>query len=105
MASVDPEILLYEHFYTGGSRNYGRYSNPEFDDLVDRMSMTRDFDERRELAWDAMEIALNDQAKIILLHDLYVPVTGAAVRGFLPSPDFLARYGPLNRYDHVWLAR
>ena len=96
MASVDPEILLYEHFYTGGSRNYGRYSNAEFDDLVDQMSMTRDFEERRELAWDAMEIALNDQAKIILLHDRYVPVTGAAVRGFLPSPGLPGKVRPFE---------
>ena len=103
IAGVDPDLLLYEHFYTGGSSNYGGYSNPEFDDLVDQMSMTRDFDERRELAWDAMEIALNDQAKIILLHDSYLPVTGAAVQGYLPGPDVLARHGPLNRYDHVWL--
>ena len=103
MSSANPEILLREHFYTGGSRNYGRYSNPEFDDLVDRLSMTRDLWKRKNLGWDAMEIALNDQAKIIILHGQYMAVTGAAVRGFLPAPDFLARYGPLNRYDQVWL--
>ena len=47
MSSDNPEILLREHFYTGGSRNYGRYSNPEFDDLVDRLSMTRDLWKRQ----------------------------------------------------------
>ncbi len=101
---LDPNLFMYELFHTDGSSNYGGYSNSRVDDLIDRMSTTLDFEERRELAWDAMEIALSEQAKIIMAHDIYQPITSAQVRGFMPGPDYMARYGPQNRYDRVWLA-
>ena len=103
ISGLDPDMLLYEHFYTRSNRNYNEYSNREFDKLVDRMSMALDPGERRELAWKAMEIALNDVAKIITAHDLYIPVTNVSVRGFMPAIQYLGYYGPQNRYDHVWL--
>ncbi|MYD35556.1 MAG: ABC transporter substrate-binding protein [Dehalococcoidia bacterium] len=105
IAGIDPDVILYEHFYTGGPRNYNRYSNPEFDDLVDRMSRTLDQDERKELAWDAMELALSDVAKIIVSHGSYVPAFNTDVRGYMPAINYLAAYGPQLRYDHVWLDR
>ena len=103
-SGLDPDMLFYEQFYTDSDRNYNRYSNFEFDELVDRMSITLDPEERRELAWEAMEIALTDVAKIITAHEVFVPVTNVNVRGFMPAVQYLAFYGPQNRYDHVWLA-
>ena len=102
---IDPDITLYEHFYSNANRNYNRYSNPEFDDLVNRMSRTLDQDERKELAWDAMELALNDVAKIIVSHSSYIPAVNRDVRGYMPAVNYLAAYGPIYRYDHVWLDR
>ena len=102
-SGLDPDMLFYEQFYTDSDRNYNRYSNFEFDELVDRMSITLNPEERRHLAWEAMEIALIDVAKIITAHEAYVPVTNVNVRGFMPAVQYLAFYGPQNRYDHVWL--
>ena len=104
IVGIDPDVMLYEHFYAGGDRNYNRYSSPRFESLFDEMSRTMDFEERRELAWQAMEVALNDQAKIIVAHASYMPVFSADVRGLMPSVNYLAWLGPKNRYDHVWLA-
>ena len=101
--AVDPDVTMRKHFHTYGIFNYNRYSNWDFDILVDQMSRTLDPFERRELAWDAMEIALNGQAKIIVAHSVYVPIVNANVRGFMPAVNYLGAYGPQNRYDHVWL--
>ena len=103
VAGIDPDITLYEHFYTGSDRNYNRYSNPEFDALTDKMSKTVDKQTRKELAWDAMELALSEQAKIIVSHSSYVPVHNKKVHGLMPTLNYLAGYGPHIRYDHVWV--
>ena len=105
IAGIDPDVTLYEHFYTGSDRNYNRYSNEEFDTLVNQMSRTTDFQTRRGLAWDAMEIALNDVGKIVVSHSSYVPAVNKDVRGFMPALNYLSGYGPLYRYAHVWLDR
>ena len=103
IAGIDPDVTLYEHFYTGSDRNYNRYSNPEFDNLVNRMSRTLDQEERKQLAWDAMEMALNDVAKIVVSHSSYVMAINKDVRGFMPAINYLSAYGPLKKYQHVWL--
>ena len=105
IAGIDPDIVLYEHFYTNGDRNYNRYRNPQFDNLVNQMSRTLDQEERKELAWQAMEMALNDVAKIIVSHSAFVPAFNRDVRGYMPAINYLAAYGPQYRYDHVWLDR
>ena len=105
IAGIDPDVTLYEHFYTGSDRNYNRYSNPEFDNLVNQMSRTLDEQERKELAWDAMEMALNDVAKIVVSHSSYISAVNKDVRGFMPALNYLAFYGPQGRYSHVWLDR
>ena len=105
IAGIDPDVTLYEHFYTGSDRNYNRYSNPEFDNLVNQMSRTLDTQERKELAWDAMEMALSDVAKIVVSHSSYVAAVNKDVRGYMPALNYLAGYGPVYRYAHVWLDR
>jgi peptide/nickel transport system substrate-binding protein len=49
----DPDQMFYENFYTGAGRNYGGYSDPEFDKLVDRQSMLADPEKRKEIVWQA----------------------------------------------------
>ena len=105
IAGIDPDVTLYEHFYTGSDRNYNRYSNPEFDNLVNQLSRTLDQQERKELAWDAMEMALSEVAKIVVSHSSYIPAVNKDVRGFMPALNYLAFYGPQGRYSHVWLDR
>ncbi len=105
IAGIDPDVTLYEHFYTDSDRNYNDYKNPEFDNLVNQMSRTLDQEERKELAWQAMELALNDVAKIVVSHSSYVAAVNKDVRGYMPALNYLAGYGPVKRYAHVWLDR
>ena len=101
-AGIDPDVILYEHFYTGSDRNYNRYSNPEYDRLVDLQSATVDPEERKVIAWDAMEVALRDQAKIIISHSTYLPGHHEDMRGWMPGINYLS-YGMHNRYETTYL--
>lgn len=103
IAGTDADVPLYEHFYTGSDRNYGRYSNPQVDRLIDEMSQTVDPELRRQRAWDAAEIILRDQAKIIGQYGVYAPIFSKKVRGIMPAPLTLNSYGNNNRHDHTWL--
>ena len=105
VAGTDPDVPLYEHFYTGSDRNYGRYSNPEVDRMIDQMSETVDPATRKELAWAIGEVVLRDQAKIISRLTTYVVAQNKDVRTFMAAPAAVANYGPWNRFEHVWLDR
>ena len=98
------DILLLGHFYTDGHDNFGQFSSPELDDLIDEMGATTDLTTRRELAWDALELALEQQAKIVVSHGVLVPIYSERLRGVMPGLDFQAEHGPQLRYDHAWLA-
>lgn len=100
---VDPQVTMFPHFNPYGDFNYNRYMNPDYTHVFGQTHLLLDPFARRELAWDAMEIALRDQAKIIVAHDVYAQIVSADVRGFMPAVNYLAAYGPQNRYDHVWL--
>ena len=102
-AGSAPEFTFYRHLYSNARENYGRYSNAEFDSRTDLMSRATNPDLRASRAWDALELALEDQAWVVLGHPVYLPVSHRRVRGFMPAPDYLALFGPQNRYDHVWL--
>jgi ABC-type transport system substrate-binding protein len=99
----DTDFILYEYYYTGSDRNYGKYSNPEFDRLVDLQSRTLGPEERRRIAWDAAEIALRDHVRVFTGFAQDQAILGPRVRNFLPGPAILY-YDSHQRYDTVWLA-
>ena len=105
LISIDPQLVLYDIFHSDSERNFGGYDSEEFESLFNRMKQTLDYFERRELAWDAIELALLRSGTIIVAHESYMPVFNTRVKGLMPSISYLAAYGPQNRYDHTWLAR
>jgi peptide/nickel transport system substrate-binding protein len=52
----DPSDYWAQWYKTGGSQNYGGYSNPEFDDLLARISREMDVDTRRDLVRQAEDM-------------------------------------------------
>lgn len=104
LGGLDPDVPLYEHYYTGSDRNYGRYSNPEADRLIDLQAATLDMTERQRLIQQVSEILLRDQAKIILGWVEMVPVANKRVRNFLPTIASGAHYAPNHlRGERIWL--
>ena len=68
----DPDNFLREIFRTGSQYNFGNYSNPQFDDLVDTAARKRSPKIRQNLYIEAERILTEeDPALIPLYHSLY----------------------------------
>jgi ABC-type oligopeptide transport system substrate-binding subunit len=59
--------FMYDLFHSDaiGGNNHGRYSNPEFDELVNQAKATVDKDEQADLFNQAEEILLNEDVAVI----------------------------------------
>jgi ABC-type transport system substrate-binding protein len=103
VAGLDPDIVLYEHFYTGSDRNYNRYSTVETDRLIDEMSGTVDPEERKQKAWDVAEVILRDHGKHLIGYGSSMASIRPEVGGYMFAINYLYGYGPWHRHQHVYL--
>jgi len=68
----DPDNFLRELLQSGSEYNYGNFSNPEFDDLVNRAKNSYDPAKRQELYIQAERILCETEAALIpLFHVTY----------------------------------
>jgi peptide/nickel transport system substrate-binding protein len=64
----DPDVAFYENYYTGSTRNYTGYGNPEVDKLIDKQSAASNVDKRRKLVWEIERKLIEDDARPILFY-------------------------------------
>lgn len=76
----DPQNYLSLYFRTGGSNNFGKYSNPEYDAMVDRLFVTTDRQERIDLSIEMSQFLIDDGAALFLGYPDYNIVTTARVK-------------------------
>ncbi|MGD0854998.1 MAG: peptide ABC transporter substrate-binding protein [Dehalococcoidia bacterium] len=62
----DPQNFLYTLFYTGSQYNDGHYSNKEFDALLDKAAVEKDYDTRMKIYQQAEQMIV-DQAPLMPL--------------------------------------
>jgi ABC-type transport system substrate-binding protein len=60
--------FLNDLFYTDSGNNHGKYSNPEFDRLVDEAKATTDADEANALFQEAERLLLNEDVGVVPLN-------------------------------------
>ena len=68
---ADPDNFLYVLFHSsnkGAKGNYSRYSNPEFDKLVEEARVETDYAKRMDLYQKAEQILVDDAAWLFLFH-------------------------------------
>lgn len=63
----DPDNFLREIFRTGSQYNYGKFSNSEFDQLVDRAKQVRDPAQRQELYIQAERLLCEKESALLPL--------------------------------------
>lgn len=83
----DPLYFANIAFKTGGSSNYGHYSNTEVDKLIDQMTQEFDTDKRAKLAKEAQKLILEDAGFIVAGHSKYIYVMGSSVKGLHTNPS------------------
>lgn len=82
----DPQSFLTLYFKTGGSANYGGYSNKEVDALIAKLSTERDTQARYNLAIEAQQIILADNADVFLVTPTLNLISKKTVNGLKMYP-------------------
>jgi peptide/nickel transport system substrate-binding protein len=83
-----PEYLSKTMFVTGGSNNFGRYSNPDVDALINEFSITTDISQRDKLVIQMQQNLLDDCAFIFYAHKKFTCVyNNTTVAAFRSQPS------------------
>ncbi|MFH1484757.1 MAG: ABC transporter substrate-binding protein, partial [Chloroflexota bacterium] len=97
----DPDETLNTYYVTGGSRNYGRFSSKEFDDLVKKQGSTMDLEARKATLAEIEKMALDLVPMHITFWDSMEIGAWNEVKDYNPGPG----YHPWGKYDYMWLAK
>ena len=87
----DPDGNAYIFHKTGAPQNYGGYSNPRVDALLDDARTATDPAERKALYERAAEVLLPEGSIIYLYHRRWIIAHTAKLEGFKLLPDGLVR--------------
>jgi peptide/nickel transport system substrate-binding protein len=90
---------MYAHLITGGTNNWGKYSNPRLDELLRGARSANQQSERKRLYGEALRIVIDEVPVIFLHHDAWTKAWEARVQGYAEIPD-----GRM-RLERVWLGR
>ena len=98
----DPDQMFYENYYCGSERNYTGYCDGETDKLIDRQSVTTDFDQRREIVWEIERRLADDAGRPIIFHPRQATCAYKQVKGIVTGVN-----SPYNewRMEDAWLDR
>jgi peptide/nickel transport system substrate-binding protein len=95
----DPDALL-DPFITGGSRNWGRFSDPAIDDLYQRQARALDPAERRKLVIELQKIVLENAYHLPGLWWTRNVVHWAKMKNYVAQPSHFTN----QKLQDVWLA-
>lgn len=86
----DPSNFL-DVLRTGGGNNYGRYSNPKFDALLDQAASERDLTKRGQMLAQAEQMMLDDYPLVFVRFPTQPVIVQSYVKGWTPSSKQLNR--------------
>jgi peptide/nickel transport system substrate-binding protein len=85
----DPQSFLEIYFRTGGTSNFGKYSNKNVDALIDQYKNEYDTEKRYETATKIQQILLDENASLFLVTPMSNMVSKNTVSGMEAYPiDF-----------------
>jgi peptide/nickel transport system substrate-binding protein len=99
---TDPDDNLYSLFYTKAGFNLSKYTNPEFDRLLDQGRATLDRNGRATIYKQAQKILMQDQPFIILWQNKRIFVARKNVQNM---PTTFNGYWAARDWDQIWKAR
>ena len=88
---VDPDGNMYQFLHTGGTFNYGHYSNPVMDKLLDEARQTNDPEQRGALYAKVWEQERKDMPLIYLYNAKNTVGMKKDLEGFVQVPDGIIR--------------
>jgi peptide/nickel transport system substrate-binding protein len=84
---TDPDRATYLQFRSDGGNNYGAYSNPRVDALLDRGRAETDPDARRAIYEEIAQVVTEEAPYIFLLYQGYVVIHAPELQGFVVHPS------------------
>jgi peptide/nickel transport system substrate-binding protein len=88
---ADPDGNVQIWLASDGFLNWGKYRNPELDDILAQARETTDVPVRQALYHAVSDVYLNDRPHLVLYHMKWLWGLNTRVTGFVPTPDGLIR--------------
>ncbi len=88
---VDPDGNMYQFLHIGGTFNYGHYSNPEMDKLLEEERQTNDPGQRKAIIAKVWEQERKDLPLIYLWNPKNTVGMKKTLEGFVQVPDGIIR--------------
>jgi ABC-type transport system substrate-binding protein len=98
LSDISPRANLW--WRTGGSQNWGGYSNPDFDALLDQIDVEIDPAARQDLIDQALDLLDQDPPWYLVGYTYHLPMWRSAVNGLSLDNRAFAEWG---RIETVWL--
>ncbi|MEK7682290.1 MAG: ABC transporter substrate-binding protein [Chloroflexota bacterium] len=98
--SIEPDDILYTLYHTKGARNYGSFSDPEVDKLIEAQRRTLDATKRKEILLQAQQRILELVPRIAMFSGNDFAVVQPWLHNVEPGPR-----NYFGRTDVVWLGR
>jgi len=84
---TDPDRATYLQFLTDGGSNYGKYSNPRADELLEAGRAETDPAARKEIYTELAQLVTDEAPYVFLLYQGYVVMHTPALEGFVVNPS------------------
>lgn len=86
LSLVDPDRAMYGQFYSKSENNYGKYSNPKVDELLEKGRASLDQGERAKIYQEAAKIVTDEVAYDVILYQGYIAAYSKKLEGFKEHP-------------------
>lgn len=98
-SQTDPDQVFRAYYYTNGSNNFGKYSDPALDQLIDRQRAIFDAAQRKAAIKDVIKYVI-EKAPYTTWGSRDQPnAWQSKVKDYAPEPIRV----PGHQYEHIWL--
>ena len=98
----DPDVNLYENYFSTSDRNYSGYKNDEVDKLINQQSAELDVEKRKKLVWEIEKRLVEDIARPIISYGVANTCWTPQVKGLVLHHNSIYNGW---RFEDVWLDR
>ncbi len=99
---LDPYPLWNTYLRTDASQNWSRYSNPDFDALLDELAVETDMAQRQELVDQGLDMLDENPPFFLIGFCAHSPMWNQSVKGLAIDQRLFSKWG---RFETVWLDR
>jgi peptide/nickel transport system substrate-binding protein len=86
LSLTDPDRATFRQFTTSGAANYGKYSNPQVDQLLQQARMTLDQGQAKQIYTNAVKMIVDDAPYIFVQVQEYIAMYAPKLQGYVINP-------------------